>query len=364
MPTLSLCMIVRDEAGSLGRAIDSFEGVADEVVVVDTGSTDETAQVARAHGARVVEHPWADDFSAARNAGFDACAGDWVFGLDADERLLPESVGELRRIVDSGAAQAYQVTRRDLAADGFSEMRFVRLGQRETGRRMVGRIHEHFEPPLADVRRSGVLIEHDGYLPGRNEARLRRNVRLLELELSDRPEQAYYLADLAHAYWMLGDPRWVESLARTVRLIDLDSPRSPLPLALPLLEMALASPEASLPEGLSLVDAGVLAERWYPRSVPLLVARARSAFGRNDFAVAAELGERAVALWSSGDYDRTVSFDPAIVGAELRLNLGVALAETGRLPESLVRFEEAARDPRFVAAATQNATAVRAALGG
>ena len=357
-------MIVRDEAASLERAIDSFRGVADEVVVVDTGSIDGTVGVARHRGARVVHHRWDDDFSAARNAGFEACAGDWVFGLDADERLLPQSVAELREIVAKGTAQAYQVTRRDLMAEGFSEMRFVRLGRRDLGRRMVGRIHERFDPPLEDIRRSGVLIEHDGYLPGRNEARLCRNVRLLELELGDRPDQAYYLADLTQAYWLRGDPRWVDSLARTVRLIDLDSPRPPIPLALALLEIVLAVPEGVLPGGLRHTDGENLAERWYPRSVPLLVARARLAFGRNDFAAAASLGERAVALWASGDYDRTVSFDPAIVGEELRLNLGVALAQAGRWAESLVRLDEAARDPRFAAVASQNAAAVRTALGG
>ncbi len=357
--TLSLVMIVRDEAKSLAQAIGSFAGVADEIVVVDTGSTDGTPDLAQILGAKVVEHKWRDDFSAARNAGFDACTGDWVFGLDADERLLPESRAEVRALVEGGTSQAYFVTRRDLAAEGFSEMSFVRLGRRDLNRRMVGRIHERFDPPLTNVARSGILLEHDGYLPERKEARLRRNVRLLELELADRPGHPYYLADLTHLYWLLGDPRWKATFARTMAAVDLDAARSPLSLAIPLLEIVLGAAEAELPPGVDHAGAEALAARWYPKSVPLLVARARLAYGRGDLALAAELGERAVALWDTGDYDRTISFDPVVVGPEFRLNLGVALGNAGRLDEAVRRFEEAAADPRFAEMAQRNIAAIR-----
>ena len=355
-------MIVRDEAVSLGRAIASFEGVADEVVVVDTGSTDDTVAVARAHGARVVHHVWQKDFSLARMAGFEAATGDWAFALDADERLLPESRDEVRRVVDTGTANAYLVMRRDLMTNGFTEMPFVRLGLIDRRLRMVGRIHERFDPPFARIEATTIVIEHDGYLGGRNEARLRRNVELLELEIAERPGQAYFLADLAHARHLLGDSRWVDALSEAFGRLDLTLPLSPLPMALPLLEIALGTPEAILPPTIRHASLERLAERWYPRSVPLLIARARLAFGRKDFAAAAELGERAVTLWDTGGYDRTISFDPEIVGAELRLNVGVALAQSGRLEESLVRFEEAARDSRFNAVAEQNAAAIRAAV--
>ena len=364
MPTLSLCMIVRDEAKSLARAVASFDGVADEIVVVDTGSTDDTVAVARGLGARVVRHAWRDDFSAARMAGFEAAVGDWAFALDADERLLPESREEVRRLVRTGTAEAYVVTRRDHTANGAAEMPFVRLARRDLDRRMVGRIHERVEPPFSRVERSGIVVDHEGYLPGRNDARLRRNVRLLELELAERPGQAYYLADLAHAYRLLRDSRWVETLGQAFRALDLAAARAPLPLAGALLEIVLATSPALLPPGIDHGLADALAERWYPRSVPLLVARARLAFGQGDLVRAADLGEGAVRAWEAGDYDRTVSFDPAIVGPELRLNLGVALARSGRLAEAMIRFEEAARDPRLAATARGNAAAVRAALAG
>src|SRR6185295_10128605 len=88
--------------------------VADEVIVADTGSTDRTEQVARDLGAVVCRFPWCDDFSAARNFALSHARGDWIFWLDADEELLPESVAELRECLARKDALAFQVRRQDL----------------------------------------------------------------------------------------------------------------------------------------------------------------------------------------------------------------------------------------------------------
>lgn len=353
-------MIVRDEAASLARAIASFEGVADEVVVVDTGSTDESITVAEGLGAKVVRHVWQDSFAEARNAGFDACTGDWIFALDADERLLPESRDEVRRLVDGGEAQGYLVTRRDLRATGYSEMRFMRLGRR-VEQRLVGRIHEHFEPAWTDVQTSDIIIEHEGYMGEKNVARRLRNVRLLQMELRDRPGQPYYLADLTHAYWLLRDSRWRETLTQVYGTLDPSGIRQPVSLVPALLEIVFVLPEAELPPGVDLATSKATMERWYPNSIPLLVARARRAFGAGLLGEAASLGERAIRAWDEGNYDRSITFDPSIVGAELRLNVGVALANAGRLDEALVRLDEAAQDPRYEEVACTNAEAIRTA---
>ena len=101
---VSLCVIARDEAEALGPCIESARPVVDEIVVVDTGSSDETIAVARAHGANVIEAPWTDDFAAVRNIGLAQASGAWVLTLDADERLSPEAVDSLvATIADAGA---------------------------------------------------------------------------------------------------------------------------------------------------------------------------------------------------------------------------------------------------------------------
>jgi glycosyltransferase involved in cell wall biosynthesis len=84
-------MIVRDEEDQLPSLMSDVVELFDEIVVVDTGSVDETRAIARSFGARVVEFPWSDDFSAARNYSFEQCTADWIMWLDADDRVPPKS---------------------------------------------------------------------------------------------------------------------------------------------------------------------------------------------------------------------------------------------------------------------------------
>lgn len=100
-PTLSVCMIVHDEENTLPRCLKSVEGLADEIVVVDTGPNDKTISLARKFKARVFHFTWCDDFSAARNLYLKQAAGDWILQIDADEELLPESIPVIQeRLLD------------------------------------------------------------------------------------------------------------------------------------------------------------------------------------------------------------------------------------------------------------------------
>ena len=96
-PMLSICMIVRDEETTLPRCLKSVQDVADEVIVVDTGSKDNTVSIARDFGAKVYHFEWRDDFAAARNESLKYASGDWIFQIDADEELLPGSISHLRK---------------------------------------------------------------------------------------------------------------------------------------------------------------------------------------------------------------------------------------------------------------------------
>ena len=90
MATISLCMIVKNEEKVLGRCLDSAAGLVDEMVIVDTGSTDATREVASAYTSRIYDFPWRDDFAAARNFAFSKGNMDYLMWLDADDVLLPE----------------------------------------------------------------------------------------------------------------------------------------------------------------------------------------------------------------------------------------------------------------------------------
>src|SRR5262249_15334550 len=95
---VSLAMIVRNEEANIAACLASVAGLLDEIIVVDTGSTDRTIELAHAAGARVVKFVWVDDFAAARNLSLDQATGDWIFWLDADERLDAETRKRLRRL--------------------------------------------------------------------------------------------------------------------------------------------------------------------------------------------------------------------------------------------------------------------------
>lgn len=94
MPTISMCMIVKNEASILGRCLDSYRGIFDEIIIVDTGSTDYTREVAQRYTDKIYDFKWIDDFAAARNYAFSLCTCDYIFSADADEILEPDSRAE------------------------------------------------------------------------------------------------------------------------------------------------------------------------------------------------------------------------------------------------------------------------------
>src|SRR5437764_33641 len=101
-PNLSLCMIVRDSARTLQACLSSIRPWVDEIVVVDTGSLDDTQQIAKDHGAEIFEFPWIDDFSAARNESLRRAQGKWLFWMDSDDSI-DEANGRGLRALAYGA---------------------------------------------------------------------------------------------------------------------------------------------------------------------------------------------------------------------------------------------------------------------
>ena len=111
-PRLSLCMIVKDEEANISKALDSLTGIADEIIVVDTGSQDETKDIARKFNAKIIDMDWEDDFSKARNAGLRSATGDYILYLDADEYIDPRErikLALLKMILPSGRDVAFRI---------------------------------------------------------------------------------------------------------------------------------------------------------------------------------------------------------------------------------------------------------------
>jgi Glycosyl transferase family 2 len=208
---LSACLIVRQEEAHLGRCLGSLRGVADDLVVVDTGSTDRTIAIARAHGARVIEIRWPDDFAAARNVSLAAAVGDWILVVDADEELLP---GSLPGALESVAADGLLVKVRNLAPPGeiaaWEETPIVRLFRRDDRVRYEGAIHEQVTPSIVRaggrIAGSEVVLVHHGYASAtaQGESRAARNQRALERALAGAPDDAYLWFQLGATQKALG----------------------------------------------------------------------------------------------------------------------------------------------------------------
>ena len=191
MKSVALAMIARDEQRCIARCLDSVRPWVDRMVVLDTGSSDATVQLARQHGAVVHAAPWEDDFSLARNRVLALADADWCVVLDADEWLV-DGGPQLAALRDATARFAGQL-RVDSEFDvdhgvGVAPSWMARVAPR--GAAFVGRIHEQLQPGLAR-RRLDVRVGHDGYRRAHQDAKRGRNEALLRRALQDHPEDPY-----------------------------------------------------------------------------------------------------------------------------------------------------------------------------
>jgi glycosyltransferase involved in cell wall biosynthesis/predicted Zn-dependent protease len=227
-PRVSLCLIVRNEEGTLERCLRSAADLVDETVVVDTGSADGTREVARRCGAKVFDFAWVDSFAAARNESIRRAGGDWIFWLDADEWLGEDNRRRLRelfaRLRDENAA--YVMRQQSLARDANGSAMAVdqvRLFRNHPDLRWQYRVHEQI---LLAIRRAGhevrwtdVAITHGGYQDAAlSQRKLERNVRLLERQRDEGPDDPITLYNLGSAYQQLG--RLEESLRLLGRSLE------------------------------------------------------------------------------------------------------------------------------------------------
>ncbi len=225
MPQISLMVIARDEAALVGDCLASARGLADEVVLLDTGSRDATPQIAAALGARVIPWTWCEDFAAARNAALEHVRGDWVLLLDADERLADGARSVIRKAVevggfDCGLLPLHNASAVDAEFDSVlagharigEPVLLARLVRRTPDLRWEGLVHESLTSWLrAQPRVLRVLgrapIIHLGYAPSLTESRgkLERNLLLLRRQCAQTPDDPVPRAYLARELMRLGD---------------------------------------------------------------------------------------------------------------------------------------------------------------
>ena len=227
---ISACVIAKNEAENLPRWLASMRVFADEMIVVDTGSTDATVEIARAGGARVCHFDWINDFAAAKNFALDQAQGDWVVFTDADEYFTEESAPRVRPLIEE-----YDGRKK---FDGFivhlvnidmdtgellgTSAEVQRIFRRAPHIRFVGSIHEHVENLSGDTGRemalaAGLTLYHTGYSPRIIKGKSRRDLELL-LARRARGEHKklddYHLMD---CYYSLEDYPQAAHYARLAR---------------------------------------------------------------------------------------------------------------------------------------------------
>ncbi len=222
---LSLCMIVRNEAMNLRDCIGPMIPVADEIIVVDTGSTDNTKEIAMELGAKVFDFPWCDDFSAARNESIRQAAGDYIMWLDADDRVDETEVRKIELLKKSFPRkkdEAYDaIVTSQSPIEGKTHFYQMRIFPRVKGGLFEGRVHEQV---VYNLQRLGIQripmeirIRHSGYGDFKTiQQKSERNLSILRKELEANPENL-----LLHFYagrTLAGMARQVEAVFHMRRI--------------------------------------------------------------------------------------------------------------------------------------------------
>jgi glycosyltransferase involved in cell wall biosynthesis len=343
--SLSVCLLTRNQEEHLAGALHSVAGVADQVIVADTGSRDRTVPIATELGAEIHHFAWDDDFAAGRNFTVARARGDWVLWLNADEELDAASHRDLRaRLGQDGVFGYFVRILKELQpgdSSQFSEAADLRLFRRRPDVRFVGRMHPAFEPGLvAAVKAEGFQVPQTGIVlrahfnpEERDEAKLRFRLRLLEKELQDRPGRLHYLLEYARTLLMLNDPKGhaVYAEAAEQLLPQRQAPTAPSVSVQTLFYYLLTVPPEQCRSRLTPDEARDLALRWFPRSPGLLYLNAEHFFRRGEYRQAAELLERLVMLGRTGGYDRSRTFDPGLVGEDALINLAACYRQLGDL---------------------------------
>lgn len=207
-PTVSLCMIVKDEEGSLAQCLQSVNDVVDEIVLVDTGSYDKTLEIAHSFKAKVFQHEWKEDFSDARNVSLKYATSDWILFLDADEILDQKSAQRLPELLHRTEHFGLFFCIYNIKANGFVSGRHytVRLFRNQEGVRFVGRIHEQIFP-MGKLAYSGMSIYHFGYDldPEKMKRKKERNAHILKQVLAKGREDPVLRYHLANTHLLLGE---------------------------------------------------------------------------------------------------------------------------------------------------------------
>jgi tetratricopeptide (TPR) repeat protein len=312
---VSAALIVRDEERFLGACLQSLKGLADEVVVVDTGSVDQSRDIARDAGARVYDLPWTGDFAAARNHALGLARGEWILYIDADERVGDGDRAAVREQLRRPGYVGYRVLLRP--RPGFSPYWELRLFRNDPQIRFRGIIHENIWPAIVSYQETSggrvglaeLYLEHDGYEGDQHRKHL-RNQPLLERSLAEDPSRVFSWCHLADVREVLGDAEGAErAWGEAMRLVREKANRQPED-ALPFLNLI----ERGLAAGEDVTDLLGEAMRLFPSNLQFTWLHATTLTAGGRAAEAIPVLEALVAAGAAATFDRSWAYDLRMFG--------------------------------------------------
>jgi tetratricopeptide (TPR) repeat protein len=357
-------MIVKNEEANLGACLESAADLVDEIIIVDTGSTDQTKAIAERFGAHVFDFPWVDSFAAARNESLNHATGDWIFWLDADDRLDEQNRQKLR-VLFAELRQKGVRPLEERGSDPFFNVAYnmkclclpdpvgktatmvdhVRLFRNHPKIRWQFRVHEQILPAVremgGEVRWSDVVIHHAGYQdPALRRRKLERDLRLLQLEDADTPDHPFTLFNLGSVFMELG--RHAAALPLLQRSLQRSHPSDSIVRKLYAL---LVQCHRQLGQGSEALAACQAGRGHYPDDAELLFQEALVRREQKDFAGAEACFLR---LLEHREGAHFASIDTGLRGYKARHNLAVIYHEQGRWPEAEAQWRAAlAEQPGF-----------------
>jgi tetratricopeptide (TPR) repeat protein len=336
-------LIVRDEAAHLRRCLASIAPLIDEIVVVDTGSSDDSLRVASDFGARVDVLPWSGDFAAARNRALDHATGTWILYIDADECAGAVDRNELRETLSDPGLVAATVRFRNRT--GVTRYHEVRLFRNDPRIRFRNVIHETMMPGVQAVAasdglrigRTSLPLDHFGY-DGNQDAKHRRNIPLLRERLARDPGHVYSWNHLGQALAGVGDvagaiAAWQAAIA-IVRRTGAMEPLDALPYGSLLVHGGDAVDRTLLEEARSLFPGDRLIQWFEGRELARLERYAEAV------AVLAPLAHIDASTFCSED---GIAFDERIFGVPTLSTLGLCHFRLGEYAESEAYYLRAAQ---------------------
>ena len=220
--SLAACMIVKNEEELLPQCLDSVKDVVDEIVIVDTGSTDKTVEIAESYGARVYYFPWNDSFSDARNESLKHVESDWILVIDADEKLEEKDVPVLMDFIKRAEGEWKQV---NAGVVTFLNHNMGGMGKHEAERvfrkgtiRFEGIIHNQAKYEGNPIRLP-INIHHYGYSKERMDAKADYRATLLEKAIAEEPYSPFWRYNLLRMYRAL--ERWDDIITQGLEYFDL-----------------------------------------------------------------------------------------------------------------------------------------------